>query len=72
MTPSDSVVRALEWIQSTVTAEIIGYYNLFTTDFVICCGQSTSSVAILIDDILMQVLDINSSQCPLLMNESEN
>ena len=72
MTPSDNIVRALEWIQLTVTAEIIGYYNLFTTDFVLCCGQSTSLVAILIDDILMQVLDINSSQCPLLINESEN
>ena len=54
------------------SAEIIGYFNLFTTDFVLCCSQSTSSVAILIDDILMQVLDINSSQCPLLINESEN
>ena len=58
MTPSDNIVRALEWIQLTVTAEIIGYFNLFTTDFVLCCSQSTSAVAILIDDILMQVLDI--------------
>ena len=72
MTPSDNIVRGLEWIQLTVAAEIIGYYNLFTTNFVLCCSQSTSSGAILIDDILMQVLDVNSSQCPLLMNESEN
>ena len=72
MTPSNNVVRALKWIQLTVSAEIFGYYNLFTTDFILCCGQSTSSVAILIDDILMHVLDINSSLCPLQMNESEN
>ena len=72
MTLSDMIVRALEWIQLTVTAKIIGYYNLFTTDFVLCYSQSTGSVAILSDDTLMQVLDINSSQCPLLMNESEN
>ena len=72
MTPRNSVVRTLEWIQSTVTAEIIGYYNLFTTDFVLCCGQSTSSMAILIDGFPVQVLDINSLQYPLLMNESEN
>ena len=72
VTPSDNIVRAVEWIQLTVTAEINGYYNLFTTGFVLCCSQSTSSVEILIDEILMQVLEINSSQCPLLMNESEN
>ena len=72
MTPSDNVVRGIEWIQLTVPAEIIGQYKLFTTDFGLCCGQSTSLVDILIDDILMQILDINSSQCPLLMNESEN
>ena len=72
MTPSNIVARALEWIQWTVPAEIIGYCNLITTDFVSCCSQSSSSVAILLDDVLMQVLDINSSQCPLVVKESEN
>ena len=72
VTPSKNVVRALEWIQSAVPAEIIVYYNSFTIDFVLCCSQSTSLVAVLFDNILMQVLDVNSSQCPVLMNEYEN
>ena len=72
MTPSDSIVRVLEWIQLTVPAKIIGYYNLFTIDFVLCCSQSFSSVAILVDNIIMEVLDIDSLQCPLLVNEYEN
>ena len=58
--------RALEQIQLTVSAEIICYYNLIATDFDLSCSQSSSSVAILDDDILMQVFDINSSLCPVL------
>ena len=44
LTPSNSVVRALEWIQSTVHAEIIGCYSLFSINFALCCGHSCTGL----------------------------
>ena len=67
---SVSSCRPLQQIQQTIPEEIINHWNFIASDYVSCCNQSSSLVAVFIDDIVMQLFDVNSSLCPLV-NEFE-
>ena len=62
---SVSSCRALEQIQPAVPAEIIGSYNMISSNYVSSCSQSTSLAAVFIDDIIVQDFEVNSTLCPL-------
>ena len=61
---------ALEEIQRTVPAEITDHCNFITSDYIPCCSQSSSLVAVFTDGIIVQVFDANSSLWSLV-NEFE-
>lgn len=67
---SVSSCMPLQQIQQTIPEEIINHWNFIASDYVSCCNQSSSLVAVFIDDIIMQLFDVNSSLCSLV-NEFE-
>ena len=63
---SVSSFRALEQVQPALLAEITGYYNFIGSHHVSSFSQSYSLAAVFNDNVIMQVLDVNSSVLKLL------